>query len=59
MVRICTITPIWGGVYMGIETYYETYTLAKSPNRKKRKRVNIYDPNASEADKRYTEHYGL
>jgi hypothetical protein len=44
---------------MGIETYYETYTLAETPNRKKRKRVNIYDPNASESDKRYQEHYGL
>lgn len=44
---------------MAIKTYYETYTLAETPNRKQRKRVNIYDPNASESDKRYTEHYGL
>jgi hypothetical protein len=44
---------------MAIETYYETYTLAESPNRKKMKRVNLYDPNASDADKDYMEHYGL
>ena len=44
---------------MTVDTYLDKYDLASSPNRKKRKRVNLYDPNADQSDKRYTEHYGL
>lgn len=44
---------------MPISTYLETYELANSPKRGKRKRVNIYDPNAKKADIDYQDHYGL
>ena len=44
---------------MVMESYFVTHDEAESPKRSKRKRVNLYDPNASDADKRYTEHYGL
>ena len=44
---------------MVMESYFLTHDAAKGERRKKRKRVNLYDPNASEADKYYQEHYGL
>jgi hypothetical protein len=44
---------------MIIDTYLSMYDLAKSPNRKKRKRANMYDPNANHSDIDYMEHYGL
>lgn len=44
---------------MVMESYFLTHEMAKGKRRGKRKRVNEYDPNASEADKRYQEHYGL
>ena len=44
---------------MVMESYLNTHTMAKDKKRGKRKRVNLYDPNASESDKRYQEHYGL
>jgi len=42
-----------------MESYLYTHEEAETPKRKKRKQVNLYDPNASDSDKRYTEHYGL
>lgn len=42
-----------------MESYFLTHTMAKDGKRKKKKRVNLYDPNASDSDKRYQEHYGL
>lgn len=39
--------------------YYEYYDRTDDPKRKKRKRVNELDPNASKADKRYKDNYGL
>ena len=44
---------------MVMESYILTHDEAKSVKRKKRKRVNELDPNASKTDKRYQEHYGL
>jgi hypothetical protein len=44
---------------MVMESYFVTHTPAKDKKRGKRKRVNLYDPNASKADKRYIEDYGL
>ena len=42
-----------------VDTYFETHEELPEIKRKKRKRVGQYDPNASKADKRYKEHYGL
>ena len=44
---------------MVMESYFLTHDEAEGPKRGKRKRVGLYDPNAKESDKRYTEHYGL
>ena len=44
---------------MGVESYFILHDEAKGKKRGKRKRVNLYDPNASDSDKRYQEHYGL
>lgn len=44
---------------MVMYSYFEVYDPPKNRKRKKRVRVGEYDPNASKADKRYTEHYGL
>ena len=42
-----------------MESYFILHDEAENPKRGKRKRVNLYDPNANESDKRYQEHYGL
>ncbi len=44
---------------MVMYSYFETHDMPAEVKRKKRKRVGEYDPNASKADKRYTDHYGL
>jgi hypothetical protein len=44
---------------MVMESYFILHDEPESKKRGKRKRVNIYDPNASTSDKRYQEHYGL
>lgn len=44
---------------MVMESYFHTHTMAKGKKRGKRKRVNLYDPNANEADKDYQNDYGL
>lgn len=44
---------------MVMESYLETHDPAKPVQRKRRRRVNELDPNASKADKRYQEDYGL
>ena len=40
-------------------SYFATYDPPKEVRKKKRRRVGEYDPNASKADKRYTDNYGL
>lgn len=44
---------------MVMESYFILHDEADSKKRGKRKRVNLYDPNASKTDKRYQEDYGL
>ena len=44
---------------MVMESYFITHTMAKDGKRKKKKRVNLYDPNADREDLDYQEHYGL
>ncbi len=41
------------------EGYYEKYERLDNVSRKKRRRANPYDPNASKADIDYCDHYGL
>lgn len=44
---------------MVMESWFEVHDLPHSPRRKKRKRVNQYDPNAKHSDIEYQENYGL
>lgn len=40
-------------------SYFADHDPPTEVKRKKRRRVGEYDPNASKADKRYTDNYGL
>jgi hypothetical protein len=44
---------------MVMYSYFEIYDPPKVVRKGKRRRVGEYDPNASKADKRYTDNYGL
>jgi len=40
-------------------SYFETHDMPQDNRRKRRRRANEYDPNASRADIRYQDNYGL
>lgn len=42
-----------------MQGYFEIYDPPVEVKKKKRRRVGEYDPNASKADKNYTNTYGL